>query len=161
MTRKLITIILLLTFALPSYAVKKKLICLLEVAKGSCWKNYDVTIKIVNLTKHKIKRTLKLPPATKDSKSVFSKKMEFPCETLDTFSLFATFKPAIWEENIGKDKEYQSIKLWPVPGIIQEDTQKWLIQICFPDAFHSIPNPPDYTGQCDCKFTIKPPKEGY
>lgn len=135
-------------------SLDKSIQCTIQVAKGSCWKNYDVTFFVKNTTSgEEFSKTL--PKPNGDNASVFADKIQFPCKPLNTLGVFVSFKPEIWQENVGKNKRYQSRQLYPVPSDLDPTAEKWIIQVCYPEAFHSVPIPAEFTGKCPCEFPVE------
>ena len=132
--------------SVSSYALS----CVVTLVKDNCWLDYDVTIDIQDSRK-KVSLSKALIPKGKNWNRV-----SFECEPTQVLSATAMFSPAIWEKD--KDKVYNAVRFWTLPGLPPEKEALWSINICFPGQFESVPSPLQ-TQNCGCSLDGIPPVE--
>ena len=129
--------------------------CYMTLVKDSCWANYNVTVKVNDTSKEKVIATINVP---EDKQWVRTK---FECEPKQTLMLIASFMPAFWKADEGK--EYPAKRYWALPETIVGKTRAWNMNICYPADFSAVPLPPDASGKCACDMTkvpsVKPVKD--
>lgn len=123
--------------------------CYFTLVKNSCWKNYDVTVELMNASSSKsmVKTTA---PKGKDWI-----RTQFTCEPNQAFNYHATFLPIIWDAD--KGKVYPGKSTWSLPPQIKKGDTAWNITMCFPEEFAEVPYPLDATGNCKCDNQHLPP----
>ena len=120
--------------------------CQLVVIKNTCWKDYDVSINLIDFKTHQTHQIVELKKGDNYAKQTFK------CVPLATYSATATFSPAIWEQD--KGKAYESSQVWNAPPALAEGTQAWAISMCFSNDFADVPVPLGDVSNCKCT----PPK---
>lgn len=142
---KMIVVLLSLIVASPTWSFN----CYLTVAKGSCWKNYNVTIEAIDSINSKslIKMTV---PQGKDWE-----RQPFTCEPAQRLTYQASFTPTIWEQD--KGKIYKPFKFMFLPKEVKPGEKAWVVSVCFPANFAETPLPPDAGAKCACDFESIPP----
>jgi len=138
----------LLTFLLAfSTAVAAKSVCQLEVSKGPCWKNYKVTVKLIDLTVNKGILSKVLQAETEKKSSINRIESQFNCYYGQKVQLRATIQPSIWEKDQGK--EYSSTLVWEYTDN-KAKGDVWRISACFHKNFSGVPLPPNQDLNCKC-----------
>ena len=131
----------------PSFA-KENFECRLYLYKNTCWKNYSVSVKVLDPYDKSEKSKASVTVKKDKGKSY----VKFPCNAREYVSLEAKFSPTIWE---GKENEvYQSKKTWVIPTEIHEDALDWRINICFPGDFQGVPQPTGELRDCKCQREV-------
>ena len=121
------------------------------LAKSACWKNYEVSVDLVDYKTHESLARYELPKTENGEKVI---KKTFPCTPAQQVYLSAKFSPPIWQNQ--KDKAYRSIQIWQIPTQALGAHSKLKLQACFAKDFANVPMPT--TGDvshCSCDFTIK------
>jgi len=125
-------------------SAEKMLSCTIQLSKTNCWAGHSVTIDPVNL------RTMEHGPVISLKEDEFFIEQTFPCESFEQMTFTAKFSPPIWE---GKgDKENRAKHIYNVPAKLPEGAKAWVISICFPDDFASVPLPLGDLRNCKCQF---------
>ncbi|TAL66485.1 MAG: hypothetical protein EPN84_00275 [Legionella sp.] len=123
--------------------------CYYNLAKGSCWGNYDVTVNVIDTEKSTVLLTVQIP------KGKFWVQQQFPCDPAQKLMYQAKFNPVFWESD--KNKVYSALRYWFMPGEINSGDSAWTIPVCFPKDFAEVPLPPDApSGDCPCDFSTFP-----
>lgn len=117
--------------------------CYFTPMKGDCWKDYDVTIHLIDYSKQKDI----VPPITLEKKTMW-KRVPFDCNPKDSLIYTASFKPAIWKSQ--KDTVYKAKRIWFLPDKINKGIIAWNVPLCFPTAFSQVPIPPKADSDCSC-----------
>lgn len=130
--------VVLLFFSLDTLAFP----CFITMVKDNCWKNYNVTVDVLDAQTNEILVTLDIP------KGVPWSRKSFESNPKQRFMLRARFSPAFWsgEEN----KYYYASRYWALPEEIVGETTAWHVGACFPENFSSVPLPPDAGSNCKC-----------
>jgi len=123
--------------------------CYVTLIKGSCWKNYDVTVSVLNANTEANLLEIVAP------KGQMWTRQSFNCQPGTKLNYKAKFLPVIWESEA--NKIYPAVQYWSLPTDIKQNTSAWNLSICFPDAFSAVPLPPDATDQCHCDMKSVPP----
>lgn len=123
--------------------------CYLTVAKGSCWKKYNVTIQVIDVTNSKVLTSINVPSGEAWTRQSFA------CEPAQRMTYHAQFTPVIWETD--KGKVYKPFKFLALPEVIKPGEKAWVFSLCFPSNFNEVPLPPDAGQQCGCDFNSIPP----
>ena len=116
--------------------------CKVMLIKNSCWKDYDVTINIIDFKSRQSLQTVELKKGDNYAEQAFE------CVPLVTYSATATFSPPIWEED--KGKAYGASQVWNAPPALAEGMQAWAISMCFPNDFTGVPAPLGEVSNCEC-----------
>lgn len=122
--------------------------CYITLIKGSCWANYDVSVRIDDVMIEKPITTLSIPTGTSWTR------YEFSCKEKQTLELTATFSPAIWEKDEGK--QYKGKRFWSYPETIGSSDTAWHMTICYPNDFAGLPTPAEASDGCVCDRTAIP-----
>lgn len=145
MRNKLLIIISSLVLSSPVWAFS----CYYNLAKGSCWTNYNLSVDVTDATTSTLLFTIQIPAG----KSWAQK--EFTCQPAQKLMYQARFTPVFWESD--KDKIYTAVRYWFMPGEIKPGDSAWTIPVCFPKEFAEVPYPPDAkSGNCECDFSVIP-----
>lgn len=128
--------------------------CYFTAIVGHCWKNFDVTLSVLNNRTNKELASISVP------KGKIWARTKIQCETNQSFLYQATFKPKIWKNN--PKTLYSAKTIYHTPDTIRKKTTAWVIPICFPNDFAGVPLPPNATSMCDCSEVIHsvPPVHG-
>lgn len=124
--------------------------CYITIMKGTCWKDYDVTIEAFDATTG----DSLIPKTHLDGKDPtklndFWVRVPFKCQAKQGIKFGASFSPAIWENN--KGKIYPSADTIYLPETAKKDIFAWNIPICYPSGFSNLPIPPALSGSgCNC-----------
>lgn len=116
--------------------------CYLTIVKNSCWKDFTVTVTVMNVSQYKKVATIQVPAYESWARGKFS------CDPKDTLVLSATYSPVFWKADQGK--VYQAKRNWALPQTITKGTTAWSITTCFSEEFSEVPLPPEATGNCQC-----------
>lgn len=116
--------------------------CYITLIKASCWKNYDVTVQIEDVMIEKPITSMLIPSGA------FWTRYEFACKEKQTIELTATFSPAIWEKDEGK--QYKGKRFWSYPETIGPTDTAWNMTICYPNDFAELPTPAEAADGCVC-----------
>lgn len=125
--------------------------CYLTFIKNSCWKNYTVTVDVIDTKNNKKMATITVPINGQWARG------QFECASTQTFGFVASFSPSIWESDVGKT--YNATHYWSPPVGVVAGEVAWNIGMCFPNDFSEVPMPPDSTGKCVCDKSNIPPIE--
>lgn len=120
--------------------------CYFTPMKGSCWKDYTVTIKVLD---NGTQKPLMDPVVIEKGK--FWKRVKFDCKPSQGLLFEANYKPLIWKTN--KQKAYKALRIWFLPNTIKKGIKAWNVPLCFPKQFAQVPTPITATDNCTC--TIK------
>ncbi|MDF1758858.1 MAG: hypothetical protein P1U74_11290 [Legionellaceae bacterium] len=122
--------------------------CYITVVKGSCWKDYDVTISALNAeTSNKVVDVV-IP------KGQLTARAPFTCQPGDTLSMSSKFSPEFWKGD--EMKVFKAIRFWALPEKAESNTIGWNVSVCFPQGFSDVPQPPESSGQCECDMESVP-----
>lgn len=123
--------------------------CYYTLAKDNCWTNYNVSVDVVDEQTQTVLTTVKVPAGKSWTRQ------QFECEPKQKLMYRAQFTPAFWDNEAGK--VYSALRFWFMPDTINPGDKAWTIPVCFPEAFASVPFPPDaQTGNCSCDFSVIP-----
>lgn len=120
--------------------------CYLTGILGPCWKNYVVTIKVLDNDTDKTLATITIP------KGKLWAREKITCVPRQAFLYQASFTPKIWKDN--PKNVYGAISIYHTPEKFQDNTTGFIVPICFPRDFSEVPLPPDAKSLCDCKTVI-------
>ena len=123
--------------------------CYITIVKDSCWKDYDVSIKVEDVMSEKPITNILIPSGES------WKRYEFSCKEKLTIQLKATFSPVIWETD--QDKSYLSKSFLSFPDEIKPGQTAWNMTVCYPGQFEGVPTPPDVSAGCRCDTKSIPP----
>jgi hypothetical protein len=144
---RFLVIILSTSIYTSSYAIQ----CFFTMVKDSCWKDYNLSVDLINAKTGKNILTVLIPQGQ------LWIRQPFKCSAGDTLSLQATFNPAFWESDA--DKVYSGQHYWGLPKVLQEGEVAWNVTICYPKEFSAVPLPPDASGNCGCNVNDIPAVE--
>ena len=125
--------------------------CYFTVAKGGCWKDYDVDVVLVNRAKQENVQTIHIP------KGQLYTRVNVECQSKDVFSAFAQFSPAVFEEE--ENNKYPGVRFWAMPLTAPKPGGVWEIDICYPLQFAKLPMPKTDNSDCKCDFSSIPALE--
>lgn len=74
--------------------------CYITMAKGNCWKNYDLSVDVVDANTSK-----KLATVVVFENRLWNRQA-FECAAGQTLSMVATFSPIFWEGDESKGKSW-------------------------------------------------------
>ncbi len=136
------TVIALGCFSAPALADKIKYTCTIQVAKGTCWGNHEVTFN--TLIEGAVKKKIVL------AKSEFDKTIEFPCVPRKVINFTASMDPPIF----GKDETrlFPSKERWITPFSVPDNVRSWSVRVCFEKDFFNAPRPISDANTCECTF---------
>jgi hypothetical protein len=116
--------------------------CFITLVKGSCWKDYEVNIDVLNAEDNQVITTIKIPKGKSWTRESFEAK------TKQRFMLRATFTPSFWKTEDGV--QYYAKKYWSLPETVEGETVAWNVGACFSSDFASVPMPPETGSNCAC-----------
>ena len=119
--------------------------CYITLIKDSCWAPYDVSMDVIDVSTEKVVATMSMPKGTSWDRK------EMVCQPKQTVKLQATFNPAFWAQDQGKN--YYGKRFWSFPEEIKKGDAAWNMELCFAQDFDSVPLPPGASGQCVCEKT--------
>ncbi len=122
--------------------------CYLTVVKSDCWNDYDVNIRMVDMSNEKMLVDIQVP------QDKLWMRQSFECRPQQTVRFGAQFTPSIWENE--KEKTYSGKRYWSMPTSI-DNAAAWSVTLCYPDDFSSVPMPPNATHKCHCDKSVVPP----
>ena len=125
--------------------------CYFTVAKGGCWKDYNVDVVLVNTAKQENVQTIHIP------KGQLYTRVNVECQSKDVFSAFAQFSPAVFEEEA--NNKYPGVRFWAMPLTAPKPGVVWEIDICYPLQFAKLPMPKTDNSDCKCDFSSIPALE--
>ncbi|MBS0358593.1 MAG: hypothetical protein JSS53_04935 [Proteobacteria bacterium] len=137
---------------------KRDFQCEVWVARNTCWKDFNVSVHLLDYSNLKTIATIEFPKVTdnKPQESDFFVKKEFDCNSVDVITFKSNFSPAIWK---GTDKEtYSGRRVWSVPAKIKKK-MVWHVDACFSDDFVGVPTPIRGQKDCRCIYPEVPPKK--
>lgn len=142
---KLMLMSLLFLMNTPLWAdAKAPYPCQVRLIKTDCWKDVEVTVIAKDSETHKnIGGPIVL---AKDS---FETMQSLPCQPSQTMNFSATVLPTAWE---GVNTVYPSINFFNSPSKLPKNAEKWIVSLCFPDDFSSVPLPLSSNKTCRCHF---------
>lgn len=120
------------------YAVE----CYITMVKGSCWKNYNLTVNIYDASTNE-----NLGDINVWEGDLWARK-SFSCSPGQVLSLEAKFTPIIWDQDEGK--AYRGLRFWKLPDRADENVSGWNVTVCYPESFADVPVPPGSSGKCEC-----------
>jgi len=123
--------------------------CYFSLVKGACWKDYTVTVDIMDAVSGK-----KLVSVTIPENKVWGRE-KFSCSASQSLSFDAYFTPTIWEAD--KNKHYSGKSTWMLPAKLEKGKTAWNVTLCFPREFSEVPAPPTATNDCACEIDKLPP----
>lgn len=127
---------------------KDAFLCKLFIQKNTCWKNYEITTKIIDINASADKQLIGKIIIDKNK---LNGSLIFKCSKGTLLSFQSSFNPPIFQEQ--KDKLFFTKKLWKVPSSIPKDAEVWVISLCFPDDFQKVPMPMGEVKNCKCVLT--------
>lgn len=116
--------------------------CYITLVKDSCWTNYNVSVDVMNVLTEKHVTTIHVDQGKSWSR------VEFNCDAKDTVRFKASFSPAFWESD--KGKQFSAKRYWSFPEEILPKQSAWNMTLCYPGDFSAVPLPPDVSGDCRC-----------
>ncbi len=116
--------------------------CFITMVKGECWKDYTVTVDVLDAENDKILMTLIIPNGRSWTRQ------SFEAHTKQRFMLRARFSPAFWKTEEGR--EYYAKRYWSLPEVVEGETIAWNVGACFPENFSGVPTPPHAGSNCAC-----------
>jgi len=125
--------------------------CYLTVAKDNCWKDYDVTVSVIDAISGKILQTV-VVAAQHDWQ-----RLPFTCQPGQNLNFQSSFSPSIWQSDKGivyPVKQYRLLPKQPAPGMTA-----WEVSICYSHDFSGVPKPPESSGNCVCDMQSIPALE--
>ena len=122
--------------------------CYLTLLKEDCWKNYAVTVQVMDSIKNNNLLTITVPQGKMWTR------LPFNCTAGQNLMYSAKFSPIFWQSE--KNTQYMAKKFWVLPKVQPEKAAAWEIPVCFAQAFSGVPFPPDAVSTCKCDFTIIP-----
>ncbi len=123
--------------------------CFITLVKGSCWKNYDVHVDVLDADNDKVLLSLDIPKGT-----LWARK-SFDAPPKQRFIFRARFTPVFWKTE--KGAVYYAKRYWALPESVEGETLAWHVGACFPSEFSSVPMPPDAGQDCSCDKQSIPP----
>lgn len=127
----------------------KDAICYLTAAKADCWKDYKVTIFIIESEKRQHIASLMIP------QDKLWGRMSFPCKLGVNFTYEAEYAPAIWQND--KEKRFKYNKILQIKPDMPEDSAALSLDVCFPKDFLNTPVPMSRSKACRCNLEDIPP----
>jgi len=125
--------------------------CYITMAKGNCWKNYDLSVDVVDANTSK-----KLATVVVFENRLWNRQA-FECAAGQTLSMVATFSPIFWEGD--ESKTFSSQRYWKLPNEVKPGEKAWNVTVCFPKYFANVPMPPNAGQNCECDTTSIPSPE--
>lgn len=122
--------------------------CYFTLAKGDCWLNYQVTVKVMDAATNKMITEVSLPQGKLWERQAFN------CAPGSQLYYTASFSPAIWsgdEKKIWRTKRFKNLPLAP-----QITEAAWNIEACYPTEFAGLPIPSQAKNDCPCDFSKIP-----
>lgn len=116
--------------------------CHVTLIKDSCWKDYEVTVDIIDSGKDTQLTSVVVP------KNELWARVKFECEPKQSFLFVSKFAPAFWTTDEGK--VYNAKRYWSLPESILPNVTAWNMNICYPDDFSEVPLPPNANNACAC-----------
>ena len=116
--------------------------CYITLAKGSCWKNYDVNVYISGSSANDKTMKVTIP------KGKLWTRQAFECQPKDFLRLSADFSPVFWSSDEGR--KYNAKDYWSLPDSVRPGEKAWSVSFCFAEQFSEVPMPPDSTDSCLC-----------
>lgn len=116
--------------------------CFITIVKDNCWTNYNVTVDVIDANTDKVLTTVVVPKGKPWVRS------SFEATPRQQFMLRATFNPAFWKQDEGK--QYFAKRYWALPEAVVGETTAWHVGACYPEQFLDVPMPPDAGSQCKC-----------
>ena len=150
MQKKTLAILSALLINAPAWSFT----CYMTLAKDNCWKDYTVSVDILNATTGTTMTTITIPKGELWARDTFE------CEAAQKLMYKASFSPVFWQRDEGKI--YSAQRFWSLPDVINPGDSAWNVSICYPADFASVPTPPQATNNCNCDFTsipVIPPKK--
>lgn len=133
----------LLPFAL--FAHESTFTCQMHVAKGKCWRDFDVVVRVLDATSEQVLADAAL------GKNIMAVKKDFPCKPLQPITFNASYAPELWQGD--SDRRFYAKGRWSTPAELSKDAKAWVIKICYPAQFTQLPLPKSFGEGCACDFT--------
>lgn len=121
--------------------------CQIELGRGNCWKNHDVTLYVLQRLGTQWDTSKLVMSKTDPLVKVYSMR----CKANHQLTLKASFLPAVWSGSEGE--QYKARSVWNVPQQLPEGQVSWKIRVCFSTDFRETPTPiTSGIPQCECVF---------
>ena len=138
-----VSIVLFITLSLitaSTYAFD----CYVTAIKGNCWKNFSVTLDVIDNGTKKSLIVVKIP------KGKMWVREKFSCKEKQGLDYKANFTPAIWNDK--SENNFNSKRVWFLPDDIKKGAVAWNMNVCFPTHFSEVPLPTDADSSCGCSI---------
>jgi hypothetical protein len=116
--------------------------CHVTFVKDKCWKDYQVNLKIIDMSNQSNLLGVELAPG----KMWDRKKID--CQPGKILNKSATYSPVIWEGD--EKREFYGVSQISLPTVAPADGKVWAIDVCFPGDFAKVPSPPGDVTNCGC-----------
>lgn len=140
---KIISLMFIYCLSSEGYAFQ----CYLTLFKDHCWKDYSVSVDVVDSATEKKVTTLTIPA------NELWKRVSFNCSAKQSFIFLSKFSPAFWSQDEGK--VYNPKRYWSLPEA-ENEAVAWNMNVCFPADFAQVPIPPEANNKCGCDKSMAP-----